>query len=335
MSELTVVAAGVRALLSFAESRGADRRVLLERSGIDSAELHNRDNRVTLGKYVALMKAAQELCRDPAFALHFGEYIDPSEVSFVQQIGAASMREAFATINRYARLTVEVDAGGADRYVMKQEGGQLWIMDTRKNPNDFPQMTESSFAGIICSMRKLMDVERLVRAVHVTHAAPSYRAEYERIFRVPVIFSSDRNAFLLDNSALTLRPPSSPKYASEVLKARAEELLQKLESSKSMRARVERLLEPALKSGDVSMESIASALNVSRQTLFRKLKAEDVTFVKVLDELRHRMALHYLNGGKMTVRQTAHLLGFTDPAAFSRAFKRWTGSRPSRYLKSS
>ncbi|HUQ99596.1 MAG TPA: AraC family transcriptional regulator, partial [Gemmatimonadaceae bacterium] len=64
------------------------------------------------------------------------------------------------------------------------------------------------------------------------------------------------------------------------------------------------------------------------------LKAEDVTFVKILDELRERMALHYLNGRKLSVRQTAHLLGFTDPAAFSRAFKRWTGSRPSTYLRS-
>jgi AraC-like DNA-binding protein len=53
-----------------------------------------------------------------------------------------------------------------------------------------------------------------------------------------------------------------------------------------------------------------------------------VTFEKVLDELRHKMALHYLNGKKVSVNQTAYLLGFSDPAAFSRAFKRWTGASP-------
>ena len=73
---------------------------------------------------------------------------------------------------------------------------------------------------------------------------------------------------------------------------------------------------------------IARKLGLSRQTLFRRLKAEGVTFEKVLDELRHNMAVHYLSEKKASVNETAYLVGFSDPAAFSRAFKRWTGSSP-------
>jgi AraC-like DNA-binding protein len=76
------------------------------------------------------------------------------------------------------------------------------------------------------------------------------------------------------------------------------------------------------------MKTIAKKLGVSRQTLFRKLRSEGVTFEKVLDELRYKLALHYLSEKKMSVNQTAYLVGFSDPAAFSRAFKRWTGSSP-------
>jgi AraC-like DNA-binding protein len=76
------------------------------------------------------------------------------------------------------------------------------------------------------------------------------------------------------------------------------------------------------------VDTIAAKMGVSRHTLFRKLKAEGVTFEKVLDELRHKMALNYLNGKKASVTETAYLVGFSDPAAFSRAFKRWTGSSP-------
>lgn len=65
-----------------------------------------------------------------------------------------------------------------------------------------------------------------------------------------------------------------------------------------MRGRVESLLMPVLHKGDVSMDSIADKLAVSRQTLFRRLKAEGTTFEKVLDELRHKLALHYLSGKK-------------------------------------
>jgi AraC-like DNA-binding protein len=333
MSELTLAANGVRALMDLAVSRGASRRILAERSGIDPADLKDRDNRIPFSKYVALMKAAQELCNDPALALHFGESVDTSEISFTNQIGAPSITEAFAVMNRYARLTVEVDDGGRDRYVIERTGGQLWIIDTRRNANDFPELTESGFARIVCSIRRILGEQKYIRAVHVTHSAPAYHAEYERIFRVPVVFDSDRNGFLVDESMLSFKPPVTPGYVSAVLSSRAEELLEKLESSKTTRAHVERLLVPAMKTGDLSMEHIASELGVSRQTLFRKLKSENVTFETVLDELRHKMAMHYLEGAKMTVSQTAHLVGFKDPAAFSRAFKRWTGSSPRAYFQ--
>lgn len=328
MSELTVAAGGVRALIDVAVSRGASRCALTERSRIDPAELEDRDNRIPFTKYVALMKAGQELCNDPALALHFGESAGLSEISITHQIGASSIAEAFAVVNRYARLSVEVEQGGADRYLLSRSGGRLWMIDTRKNPNDFPELTESSFARMICSMRQLAGEKLMVKAVHVTHSAPSYRAEYDRIFRMPVVFESDKNAFLMDEAMLSYKPPITPAYTREVLTAHAEGLLEKLDRSKSTKGHVESLLMPSLKDGDVSMKTIASKLGVSRQTLFRKLKSEGVTFEKVLDELRHKQALNYLSANKMSVSQTAYLVGFSDPASFSRAFKRWTGSSP-------
>lgn len=98
-----------------------------------------------------------------------------------------------------------------------------------------------------------------------------------------------------------------------------------------MRAGKELRNDPALAlhfAEAVDMSEIAQRLGLSRQTLYRNLKAEGVTFEQVLDELRHKLALHYLNGKKVSVNETAYLVGFSDPAAFSRAFKRWTGTSP-------
>lgn len=331
-AELTVAAGGVRALIDVAVSRGASRCVLIERSRIDPAELEDRDNRILFTKYVALMKAGQELCNDPALALHFGETAALSEISITHQIGASSMAEAFAVVNRYARLSIEVEQDGADRYVLSRSGGRLWLIDTRKNPNDFPELTESSFARMICTMRQAGGDKVMAKAVHVTHAAPAYRAEYDRIFRMPVVFESDKNAFLMNEAMLSYKPPVSPTYTREILTAHADGLLEKLERSKSTKGRVEDLLMPSLKDGDVSMKTIAGKLGVSRQTLFRQLRSEAVTFEKVLDDLRHKEALHHLSA-KMSVSQTAHLVGFSDPASFSRAFKRWTGSSPVLFFR--
>jgi AraC-like DNA-binding protein len=72
------------------------------------------------------------------------------------------------------------------------------------------------------------------------------------------------------------------------------------------------------------MDAVAAKMGLSR----RRLKGEGATFEKVLDELRRQMALHYLSGKKVSVNETAFLVGFSEPAAFSRAFKRWTGKSP-------
>ena len=168
----------------------------------------------------------------------------------------------------------------------------------------------------------------LFRSIRFTHAEPSYRAEYDRIFGVPLVFGSSMNALLFDEELLSMRLPQPNQYVSSLLTERAEALLEKLENSKSTRGRVESLLIPILHTGEAKIETIARKLALSRQTLFRKLKAEGVTFEQVLDELRHKLALEYLNGKNVSVNGTAYLLGFSDPAAFSRAFKRWTGASP-------
>ena len=84
-----------------------------------------------------------------------------------------------------------------------------------------------------------------------------------------------------------------------------------------------------LHTGNISMKTIALQMGMSRQTLYRQLKQEGTSFDELLDRLRHRLAIDYLEGEKVSVNETAYLVGFSDPSAFSRAFKRWTGQRPS------
>lgn len=329
MTEPTIAAGSARALMELAVSKGAGQKVLAERSGIDPAELQDPDNRIPFAKYVALMRAGKELCRDPALALHYGEAFDFAELSIVGLIGRASetMADGFAQFNRYARLVLD-DGLGIDRLVLTRSAGQLWVVDTRQYPHDFPEFTETSFARMVCTSRRWFGEARFIKAVHFTHPAPAYRAEYDRVFQLPVVFESDKNALLTDDAWLTHRNPHASRYVFGILSAHAEELLKRLERSKSTRGRVESLLMPILHTGKADMVTVANKLGVSRQTLFRKLKMEGVTFEKVLDELRHTMALHYLSGKKVSVNETAYLVGFSEPAAFSRAFKRWTGHSP-------
>lgn len=332
MRELTVGAGFVRGLMRLAVSMGASEQELAQRADIHPADLLDQDKRIPFRKYVALMRAAKVLCNDPALGLHYGEAVDVSEISIVGLLGRASetMVDAFAQLKRYARLIVEVEVDGAtadDRFAFSPEGDGIWLVDTRRNPNDFHELTESAFAHIVCSTRHLGDTP-FVKAVQVTHADPGYRAEYERIFQAPVSFDCTRNALRLDPTWLAKRFSDEPRYVFGILSAHAQALLTSLDNVQTTRGHVESLLMPILHTGSVSVDLIADRLGLSRQTLFRRLKAEGVTFQQVLDALRHKLAMHYLGGKKVSVNETAYLVGFSDPASFSRAFKRWTGASP-------
>ena len=143
------------------------------------------------------------MCLDPALALHYGEAFDFEGISIIGLICRASetAAAAFAQVNRYARLVVDVGGPGTDRFVLERSAGQLWMIDRRPNPNDFPEITESLFARIVCSSRRTFGEPHFVKAVHVTH--PAYRAEYDLVFRLPIVFESDRNALLVDDAVLT------------------------------------------------------------------------------------------------------------------------------------
>ncbi len=320
--------------MEFAVSKGASSTLLLGRSAIALEDLEDPDRRIPLERYAALMRAGAQLCCEPALALKFGEAVDLAELSFIGLLcyAAESMDDALVQLNRYARLMIDVPVEGSrDRFQSVRSSRGPWLVDARANPNDFPELTEATFARMVVRARGLGGSEgRFLKEVHFTHAEPAYRAEFDRIFKAPVSFCSNRNAMLMDEvwtSNGVLRPS---RYAFKILSERADALLEDLDGAQTTRGQVEGLLIPILHRGEASAETIAAKMGISRQTLYRRLRAEGVRFDKLLDELRHRMALNYLVDRKVSASEAAYLVGFSEPSAFSRAFKRWTGSGPGR-----
>lgn len=331
MPEATVSAGYAKSLLDFAVRKGADARTLLARAGIAEDALTDPDNRVPFANFVALMRAAKDESGDPALALEFGAGSDMRKFSVVGLLSYASknMLEALTQLNRYGRLVVEVE-GIADgpRFQLTSVDDQRWMEDRRANPNDFIELTESTWSRFIVTTRRDFPGHTFALEAHVTHPAPAYRARYEDLWQVPITFVSHWNAIRSDPGWQQVQIQPDNRYVFGVLTERGDALLQELEASKTLRGRVEALIMPILHTGEVNVDAIAAKLATSRQTIYRHLKREGATFEQVLDALRHRMALHYLAAKKVSVNETAYLIGFSDPAAFSRAFKRWTGKSP-------
>lgn len=335
MARSTVSAGYVRSLADYAVGRGADRGALLAAAGLREADITDMDRRVPHDRYAALMRAAKAQTGDPALALHWSEDVNLSEVSVVGLLGYASrnMMEAFGQLQRYARLVVEVDlaADAPARFAHVQAHGGLWIVDNRADPDALFEHTETAFARMVCGTRRF-GTTPFALELHVTHADPGYAAEYERILGAPVRFGQAWNAMRIDPAWTQLPIQLQPPYVFGILARHADALMEALRSARTVRGQVESLLMPRLHTGEAGVDEIAGRLAMSRQTLYRRLREEGASFAGVLDDLRRRLAVDYLSARRVSVNETAYLVGFSDPAAFSRAFKRWTGLSPRAYL---
>ncbi len=85
-----------------------------------------------------------------------------------------------------------------------------------------------------------------------------------------------------------------------------------------------------LESSDTSADHVARQLGIGVWTLQRRLDAEGTTFRQVLDEVRRDRARELIIEGSLPLRSIAGLLGYSDPAHFTRAHQRWHGYPPSQ-----
>lgn len=326
------MAAGlVRGFVDFAEGRGAARARMLAALGSAAEQLSDPDARVPLASYRAAIRAAAEASGDPAILLRYSYGTRLQEVSIVGLIvhSCASMAESMAQLNRYSRLMVEVDVmPEGPRFEVEAGAGGLWLIDRRPDPDRFPDLTESGFARFIGEFRREFGVP-MARELRMTHSEPAHGALIREILDVPVTFGADRNAMLMDPEWLAIEYDEGDRsYVFGIFAERADRLMEDLTRDATVRGRVEAHLLPLLHRGEVPMEEVASALGLSRQTLYRRLRSEGVTYAQVLDALRRRMAEDYLRTRKLAVGQVAYLVGFSETSSFVRAFRRWTGVAP-------
>ena len=88
-----------------------------------------------------------------------------------------------------------------------------------------------------------------------------------------------------------------------------------------------------LRRGDASIQQVSARLGMSPRTLQRQLAARDERYQDVVDEVRRDQAMRYLASSRLALKEIAALLGYSDPSAFGRAFRRWTGSTPDAFRR--
>jgi AraC-like DNA-binding protein len=179
-------------------------------------------------------------------------------------------------------------------------------------------LTEFPFASLALRIQIATGGASVPRAVRFTHAGTPTPA-YAEVFRAPVTFGAAYDEIELAAAHLALPLASADPITSEVL----EERIARLAVSPALSI-VERVRQAAGTRLEASPDEIAKTLGMSARTLRRQLDQHGTTFRDIVDELRRTRADELIASG-MAVKEVAFALGFSEPSAFSRAYKRWSG----------
>src|SRR6187402_226422 len=98
-------------------------------------------------------------------------------------------------------------------------------------------------------------------------------------------------------------------------------------------ARVVNALHLRVGHTELSIERVASDLNLTKRTLQRRLQDQNTNFAQLRDDLRFHYAIKYLIDDQLSVDRVSRALDFSDRTSFTNAFKRWTGLSPSAFRK--
>ncbi|GFO81156.1 AraC family transcriptional regulator [Methyloceanibacter sp.] len=174
--------------------------------------------------------------------------------------------------------------------------------------------------GSLAVLRNVALLADVPEAVGARFAFPSarYGDGLEKIFGSSIEFDSGFNGIVIDRDILNfkLRAKAARAEQTDPLKAPAV---------------LAGIVKAALPYDSVTLDRIAPRLGLSSRTLQRRLHDWGFSFEEMVDDIRRTTALHLVRSETLSGMEMAFSLGYSDPAHFVRAFRRWTNMTPGDY----
>lgn len=178
-------------------------------------------------------------------------------------------------------------------------------------------------------------IGQAIEARELRIAAPFLNREYqerlEAVFRCPVEFGAEENAFSFDRETLSRRLVHNAESLKKFLGSSVYHLIASERGPASTSAAIKSLVSIDLPNGMPSFSDVAAMLYMSESSLRRRLQGEQTSYQAIKDEVRCEVAIDKLLHENARVADLAELLGFTEASSFVRSFKSWTGHTPKSY----
>lgn len=319
-------------------ARGLDVPALLQQSGIPPAFLAEPLARVSPQQFGTLWQAIARKLDDEFFGLDRHPMREGSyNLMCHAALGSADLRQALRRVLRFFKLVLDDVEGHVE-----VEGKLAWIrLEGREPPRLFAHAT---FLIMVFGLACWLTGRRIpLQAAHFRSPLPAddgeregerVAAEYRVLFCEQLAFGAPDTRVALPASALALPVVQNTRTVGAFLQTVPASFLVKYRNPKSVASQVRRRLRALPPPAWPDLRQLCNELHLAEATLRRRLQDEGHTYQSLKDELRRDRAIEALQRGRLAIPDIAAELGYSEPSAFYRAFRKWTGALPSEYRAS-
>ncbi|GAB3101444.1 AraC family transcriptional regulator [Aestuariicella hydrocarbonica] len=322
---------GLLPLINWMETQGIDKAPILKHAGIPLDALSQPDYSITPSQEICFTCEAYRAANQPDLGLLIGPTYHLSNYGM---LGLAAMTsrdvfECYQVILENILLTwtffrcsiyTEGDLAYLQMEPIRDLGASLQYMIER----------DLSAGRQIAS--EALDQILPVVSVEFQHPPTGHADKYIEVFGCEAKFNAKHNRIGFEKYWLEQPLPKADAITSSVFTSQCQEIAKSLRAKHSF---AEHIRYHLLNSNfdTPSLDAVARVFNTTPRTIQRKLASESVSYQELLDDVRESVSTEYLLSSDLTIEEISERIGYNDAAAFSNAFKRWTGVSPTQYRK--
>jgi AraC-like DNA-binding protein len=274
----------------------------------------------------AMLELAADRLGEPALGLALAKRIPIGALGTLDYafVSSATLRAALDRAARYYGLTTQ--RLSLENRVEPPYAHAVLV----RNPDAKHSRHAVEFAlGLMAErIRQVVGRRIAFHEVAFAHDPPADSSGHQDFFGMPVLFSQELDRLVFAQALLDSPLRTAQASLSALLEERMSELEPPFPEGDAFLQRVHRAVFDALDEGKVDMGSAVVRLELTRRTPQRELQKRGTSHTQILDAVRRERAQHLLSEGHLTVAEVSKRLGFSEPSAFFRAFRRWTGTSP-------
>ncbi|WP_266365351.1 AraC family transcriptional regulator [Tellurirhabdus rosea] len=316
---MNVLASHLKNFTEYAQVRGVAVNPLLKSidglppdPGSDTALIRTND-------FYAVLETVHEKLGDPLWGIKAGNFISMKLLGLIYQISlqTTTLSEALHYLGSYLAATLPL-VSASMQLTPERATVTLEILDGKAALN---RVILENVCTIIAREIRMMSEQDPKLCL----GSPFHDAHY------PTGWSkSEAFAVSFEPGVLKAGMRSHARLHLELLVPQYLKMIEEVKPDSSFANRVKvtmlALSDPKLP----DIRRLCETLCMTPRTLQRRLEAENVTFREVLEVLKKDLCSFLLRHEQYSIASISYILGYSEPAAFLHAFKKWFGTTPER-----